>query len=61
MAGRFKSALSFIGEMAEATYDHNQKIDEMTRELMRHGYNLDVVEVRKIARVLVNHADVTWK
>lgn len=59
--GKFKTAMNFLGEMAEASYERNQKIDEMTRELMRRGYDLDAIEVRKIARVLVNHAEVTWK
>jgi hypothetical protein len=59
--GRFKETAKTIGKVADALIQRNQKIDEMSRELTRRGYGLDPVEARKVAKVLVDRAEVTWK
>lgn len=59
--GRFKTAMKVLGEISDAHYVQQKKVDDMTRELSRRCYGADPIEVRKIATVLVNHAEVTWK
>jgi hypothetical protein len=59
--GKFKETAKIIGKTADALIARNQKIDKMSRELTRRGYGLDPVETRKIAKILVDRADVTWK
>jgi hypothetical protein len=61
MPGKFKNAMRIAGKTMDAMYDRNRKIDEMNRELMRRAYGVDPVEARKIAAVLVDRAEVTWK
>lgn len=58
---RIKNGLKTLGKMADAYAERNQKIDNMSRELMRRAHGVDPVEARKIAAVLVDRAEVTWK
>jgi len=58
---KIKNTLKFIGKMADNMYEHNQKVTEMTQQLMRKGHNLDLETTKQIAGILVNQAEVTWK
>lgn len=58
---KFKNAMKTLGQVASAYADRNAQIEEMTRELSRRSYDVDPVELRKIAAVLVDRAEVTWK
>lgn len=59
--GAFKDIAKSIGNVMDQTYERNQKIDEMTRQIVKRGYELDPIEARKVAKILVIHAEVTWK
>lgn len=59
--GKFKNAMKTLGEVADAYGERNKQIEDMTRELVRRGYDVDPIEAKKIARVLVDSAEVTWK
>lgn len=61
MLNRLKAAASFAGEMMEAHYDRQRKVDAMSNELARRTDVTDSVQLRKIAETLVDHADITWK
>jgi len=59
--GKLMNALEAVGKVASALGERNMEIDEMTRELMKRSYGVDPIEARKIATVLVDRAEVTWK
>jgi DNA-binding transcriptional regulator/RsmH inhibitor MraZ len=59
--GRFKNAMKVIGEGLNAMAEHDQKVREMTRKILSHSYGLEYDHAEEVARVLVNHAEVTWK
>lgn len=59
--GKIKNAVNILAKAADSYVERNQKIDAMQRELMRRAYDVDAVEARKIAAVLVDRAEVTWK
>lgn len=61
MAGKFREAMKTLGEVADAYAKRSQKVEEMTRQIMRRGYGIDPIEAKKIAAILVDHAEVTWK
>lgn len=58
---KFKSALKFTGSMLDNMYEQNLKVKEMTQQIMNRSYGVEYAEAEKIARVLVNHAEVNWK
>lgn len=59
--GAFKDIAKTVGDVMDKQYERNKKIDEMTRQIVKRGYDLDPIEARKIAKILVTHAEVTWK
>jgi len=59
--GKIKNALKTLGEVADAYATRSNKIEDMTREIMRRGYGLDPIETKKIATILIDHAEITWK
>jgi hypothetical protein len=61
MAGRIKKALSFTGDVLNAMGETNARVNDMTNEIMRRSYGVDADQARKVAQVLVHHAEVTWK
>ena len=59
--GKFKDTMKFIGDTASAWSEHENKVNELTDELMKRTYNADREDVKKVARVLITQAEVTWK
>lgn len=58
---KFKNAMSTLGKVADRMIDRSQEIDKMTNELMRRGYGIELASAKKIATILIDQADVTWK
>jgi hypothetical protein len=58
---RISNALKTLGEVGHALNVRSQKVDRMTTELIRRGYGIDLTQARKIAAILVDQAEVTWK
>jgi hypothetical protein len=61
MAGKVKRVLSAVGEALEGMADYNAQIRDMTWELLKRDRTLDAEQAERIARILVNQAEVTWK
>jgi hypothetical protein len=59
--GKIKSALSTAGKVLDAYADRSLKVNDMTNEIMRRCYDVDADQARKVAAVLVDRAEVTWK
>lgn len=59
--GALKDIAKAVGNVMDKTYERNQKIDEMTRQIVKRGYGLDPIEAKKVAAILVDQAEVTWK
>jgi uncharacterized protein len=58
---KIKNGFRILGEIASAYGEHQMKVDTMTNDIMSRTYNVDPAEARKIAEMLVNRAEVTWK
>lgn len=56
-----RDILGALGEAAETFAMQEEKVNELTDKLMRKTYGLERDDVKKIARVLVTQAEVTWK
>ena len=59
--GFFKNALNTSLEVAGAVAERQNKVNEMTNILMQKTNGVDVDQAKKIAAVLVDQAEVTWK
>lgn len=59
--GKFKSAMRTFGQVVDAMYERDQKVKELTQKLLNKTYGVDYDQAEKIARVLLDHAEITWK
>lgn len=59
--GKIKSALSTAGKVLDTMADRKEKVDQMTHDILRRTNDVDPAEARKIATMLVDRAEVTWK
>lgn len=59
--GKIMNALDAVGKAIEHSAELNRRIDKMTSELITRDRTLDLTEARKVARILVTQAEVTWK
>lgn len=59
--GFFKNALTTTLEVADKFAERQNKINELTNILMQKTNGVDVDQARKIAAVLTDQAEITWK
>lgn len=59
--GKIKSALSFTGNVLAAMGEREMQVKNMTQQIVNRAHGVDLVEAEKIARILVDQAEVTWK
>lgn len=60
--GKFTEALSIAAKALDSYAIRQQKINDLTDQLMRRTYDVDASQARKIAEILIDRADpITWK
>jgi len=60
--GKFTEALSIAAKALDSYGARQQKINDLTDQLMRRTYGVDASQARKIAETLIDRADpITWK
>jgi hypothetical protein len=57
----FKDTVKALVTISEATIARNNKIDSMSLEIALRGDDIDIMEAKKIAAILVDCAEVNWK
>lgn len=58
---KFKSAMKIVGKVLDTAIEDQKKINDMTDILMQKSWGVEREQAKKIARVLIQEADVTWK
>lgn len=56
-----KNALSFMAEVGNAYVDRDKKVSELASTLVNKTYGVDYDQAKKIAAVLIDQAEITWK
>lgn len=59
--GKFKAAMKIAGDMMDAHYERQKKVDAMASELSKRTNVTDITQLRAIAATLVDRAEVNWK
>jgi hypothetical protein len=61
MPGKFKNAMKTAGRVLDAYAERDKKVKDLAKTLQFYTYGVDYDQARKIAEVLIDRAEITWK